>query len=130
MASTTARLVLSTAILASAGAQAERSTSIPNRIVSRRVVDLRGAPVPAADVWLVPDRDRDLVIAKCVADGVGRFQLRAVRDDDGLVVLASAEGKCVGEQLPEHCWNAVTIVLCDAATLRGRPATRRRRASR
>jgi RNase P/RNase MRP subunit p29 len=86
--------------------------------IAGRVVDLRGEPVPAAEVWVTTGYDPQ-VLARTRADGEGLFLLAHVPQRDWWNVHATAEGLVVGCEHFGRRYGPVTVNLHDAAVVTG-----------
>lgn len=106
------RVAFVVAVLGSLQAQ-EVTTAIEGR-----VVDLRGEPVPLAEVWVVNRQDAERPLARGRCDGDGMFRLGRVPQAKAYQVRATADGKNVAEWFTTDA-DPVLLRLHDAATLRG-----------
>lgn len=88
-------------------------------MLSGRVVDLRGEPVPIAKVWVVAGNDRDEQIAHSMADALGYFRMGGVPKANSYRLRATADGKSIGSDYLDSDAERGRIVVHDAATVRG-----------
>src|SRR5262245_34056420 len=87
--------------------------------VEGRVVDLRGVPVPAAEVWVTASQEPGTVLARGNCDGDGFFLFARVPVRESWQVFATADGSVVGEDFARPGGAPRTLLLHDAAVVRG-----------
>jgi hypothetical protein len=109
---------LAGAMLGALAAAQERAAPANLRLEGR-VVDMRGEPVPMADVWLATQREPDAVLARAHADGDGCFVLPRVPQREFLLVSATAAGRCIASVRTAPDPGAVVIDLAEADAVRG-----------
>jgi hypothetical protein len=107
------------ALVAAAAALAQQASAPPEETVriEGRVVDLRGEPVPAAEVWVTTWRERDKALVRTVCDGDGIYLLPRVPKRESMHVCATAPGKVLG-----RAWygsSFVEVQLHDAVRVTG-----------
>jgi 5-hydroxyisourate hydrolase-like protein (transthyretin family) len=110
--------VLFVAALSVASVDAQIPAS-PTTTLEGRVLDMRGEPVPAAEVWVTSVEDVDAHIAAGRCDGDGYFKVARVPVRPSWSLRATAPGRSIGAASARRADEPVTIVLHDGATLRG-----------
>jgi len=114
-----------TLVIAPVGAQQDTTKKPATGIVTGRVVDALGKPVPAAEVWVTEWRDGTRRLGKTWTDGEGMFVLSRLPLSDKLLRVQSTapdhivadDGVRVSRLQPR---DTAYLQLWDAARLRGR----------
>jgi protocatechuate 3,4-dioxygenase beta subunit len=87
--------------------------------VEGRVVDMRGEPVPAADVWVDTQEAPDTAIARTICDGDGYYLIAKARVRGSLQVRATAPGRVIGKTVLARDAVFTEVLLHDAACVTG-----------
>lgn len=94
------------------------TTKTATVIIGGRVVDMRGAGVPVAEVWIKDPDNQDKSLRHTVTDAEGFFRLPRVPDARSRWVFAVADGYCVGSGSTNSKLLA-NILVHEATTIRG-----------
>jgi hypothetical protein len=108
--------------LSMVSAQAPVPTAVKEETVrlEGRVVDLRGEPVPVAEVWVVTWQEPDKVLARGLGDGDGFFLLGKVPKRGAWLLCATAKGMTTGREYVSGAESSTQISLHAAGVVRGR----------
>ena len=106
-------------------APTSRPASVETTVtIEGQVIDLRGEPVPLAEVWIADWREPLQPLAHGICDGEGIFRVARVPQRDWWTVRAGGEGRCKVEvNIPRNC-DRMQVALHDAVAVRGQVRTR------
>lgn len=91
----------------------------PTVVVAGRVVDLRGAGIPVAEVWLPDPDNRDKKLRRTMTDAEGYFRMSRVPVAKSYSIWATGEDRIESYGFARGTNPTTTIELHDATTVKG-----------